>query len=166
MDTPCNTDLMGNDVTKTRYDQFAMRRHVIGCLENGVMTRFPKKRCDVKPNQGTEIPRRPARVYRRREEEEVITLNNNFAALDTTPEAIGVWQVVAKDCLKFHAGTCPKLLWSAGGPYGVSGLACLQVKRPAAVFYHFAHPKPYAYEEEKVRRGEKRKTKKEKSPKR
>jgi hypothetical protein len=70
---------------------------------------------------------------------------------------MGVWQVVVMDLLKFHLGLpCPTLLRPAGGqstkwPYGCfrggppAGVARLHGKRPAAVFYPFGHPTPYAY---------------------
>jgi hypothetical protein len=59
------------------------------------------------------------------------------------------WQRV--DFLKFHPGPpCPTLLHPAGGTplkrprTAVSGVARPQGGRPAAVFYPFGHPTPYA----------------------
>jgi hypothetical protein len=53
---------------------------------------------------------------------------------------MGVRQGVAMDSLKFHPGLpCPTLLRLAGG-------------LPAAVFYPFGHPTPYAYVHEVVTR--------------
>jgi hypothetical protein len=84
---------MGNDITKMRYDQFKMRGHLISCLKNEILTPFPKRRCDAEAEsadriQGDwEIPARPVRQNLQRKIKEVITLNNSFSALDTTPEA-------------------------------------------------------------------------------
>jgi hypothetical protein len=55
------------------------------------------------------------------------------------------------DPLNLHpCPPCPTLLCPLGGPilnwlYSVSGVARLQSRQPAAVFYHFRHPTPYAY---------------------
>jgi hypothetical protein len=71
---------------------------------------------------------------------------------------MGVWQGVAMHTLKFHPGPpCPTLLRPMGGlplkqAYGcfrghltVLGMAHMQGEWPAAVFYPFRHPTPYAY---------------------
>jgi hypothetical protein len=56
---------------------------------------------------------------------------------------------LAMDSLKFHLGPpCPTFLRPAGGPplkQPYSGVAHLQVGRPAAVFSPSGHPTPYAY---------------------
>jgi hypothetical protein len=50
-------------------------------------------------------------------------------------KAIGLWQGVAMESLKFHPGPLSlTLLRPTGG-------------QPAAVFYPFGHPTPYAYDE-------------------
>jgi hypothetical protein len=49
---------------------------------------------------------------------------------------VGVWQGVTMDSLKFHPGPpCSTLLRPTGGP----------PLKPAALFYPFRHPTPYAY---------------------
>jgi len=64
---------------------------------------------------------------------------------------MGVWQGLAMESLKFHPGLlCPTLVCPAGGPSlkrpcGHFRVACLQVGRPAVIFYPFGHPTPYAY---------------------
>jgi hypothetical protein len=64
---------------------------------------------------------------------------------------MGVWQGVAMDSLKFHPyPRCSTLLSPVGRPplkwfTAVSGVACSQGWWPAAVFYPFGHPTPYAY---------------------
>jgi hypothetical protein len=51
--------------------------------------------------------------------------------------AMGVWQGVNLNCLKFHLGPpCPM---------AVSRVAGLQGAQPAAIFYPLGHPMPYAY---------------------
>jgi hypothetical protein len=65
---------------------------------------------------------------------------------------MGVWQGVATDSLRFYPGPpCPTLLRPAGEPplkrlHVVSGMARPQGEQPAAVFYPFGHPMPYAYD--------------------
>jgi hypothetical protein len=62
-----------------------------------------------------------------------------------------IWQGVAIESPKFHpVPPCPTLQCPAGGlplkrPLAVSGVAHLQGKRLAAVFYPFGHPTPYSY---------------------
>jgi hypothetical protein len=61
---------------------------------------------------------------------------------ETGKSIMGVWQGVAMDFLKFHPGPpCPTLLL----PTFVSGVACPQSGRPAAIFYPFEHHTPYTY---------------------
>jgi hypothetical protein len=56
------------------------------------------------------------------------------------------------DSLNFHPGppSLPFYFLRAGYPSNdltaISGVTRLQVWRPAAVFYPFRHPTPYAYE--------------------
>jgi hypothetical protein len=52
---------------------------------------------------------------------------------------MGVWQEVAMDSLNLHPGL----------PCHVSGVACQQGRRPAAVFYPLGHPTPYAHGSQK-----------------
>jgi hypothetical protein len=65
--------------------------------------------------------------------------------------SMGVWQGVAKDSLKYSPGLpCPTLLHPVSEPplkrpYGHLRVVHPQGRRPAAVFYPFGHPTPYAY---------------------
>jgi hypothetical protein len=60
---------------------------------------------------------------------------------------MGIRKGLTMDSLKCHAQ--PFYALQAGHSYNgftaVSGVACLQGKRPVAVFYPFGHPSPYAY---------------------
>jgi hypothetical protein len=63
---------------------------------------------------------------------------------------MGVWQGVAMDSIKFHLGLlCPIFLCL--GPTAISGVACLQGRWPAAIFYPLGHPTPYAYVKDNVK---------------
>jgi hypothetical protein len=49
------------------------------------------------------------------------------------------------DFLKFHPGLlCPTLLCPSGGPTLKWPFGCFKGDPPAAVFYPFGHPTPYA----------------------
>jgi hypothetical protein len=64
--------------------------------------------------------------------------------------SMGVWQGVAMDSLKlkFHLGLpCPTFLHPVGGLPLKQPYCHLQSRRPAAVFYPYGHPTPYAYVE-------------------
>jgi hypothetical protein len=53
------------------------------------------------------------------------------------------------DSLKFHLGLpCPTLLRLTGGPPLKRPYSLFRGRPPAAVFYPFGHPRPYAFEEE------------------
>jgi hypothetical protein len=59
---------------------------------------------------------------------------------------MGVWQGVAMDSLKFHLSLpCPTLLRSVGGPTLKWPYGHFMGGPPAAVFYPFGHPMPYAF---------------------
>jgi hypothetical protein len=77
-----------------------------------------------------------------------------FEPLPPLESAMGVCQGVAMDSFKFHPGpSCPTLLRSAYRPHlkrpcglmAVSGVACPQGGRPAAVFYPFGQLSSNAY---------------------
>jgi hypothetical protein len=55
--------LEGNDVSRIRYDQTQMRRHLLHCLEQGQLTPFPQRRNDADEG-GTEKVRRDWEVPR------------------------------------------------------------------------------------------------------
>jgi hypothetical protein len=87
--------LLGNDVTRIRYDQFKMRQHLVDCLEKEQMTPFPKSRNDS-PSQRAEIIlgewRTPPKTARRKERYQVpkIITSNSFQHLniENEPESV------------------------------------------------------------------------------